>query len=302
MEKLRLLTSVFFSFGLICLAAAIVYFSYGLIKTVNEAPALITQVEQTAQLLDPVVAEVQNITRLLPRIIAEVALIREQVPPILAQVEKLRLELPVVISEVEQVRIAIPSILDEVAKVRETVPPILDEVAKLRQLAPDLIVESQGYRALVPDVLAEVKETREIIMPTMERAETLVADARVAGKEASEGAVSGFFTGFIKAPFKILAGTADTLFGSNNKLTTKDLALLEQTVKQVIDEGTNNYNKQWQNKKSGARGKVIFLGETIKDEKQCRLLRFEMDTKTKKGIEREATVCLDANNQWQVVN
>jgi hypothetical protein len=301
MEKSRLFISLFLSFSLICLSAAIAYFSYGLIKTVNAAPALISHVEQIATLIDPVVAETQKITDLVPQIIAEVEMIRKQVLPILTEVEKLRLDLPVLLNEVEQVRNAIPSILDEVAKVRETIPGILDEVAKTRVLVPDLVIESQGYRALVPDVLAEVKETREIVMPAMERAETLIANARGAGKEASEGAVSGFFTGFIKAPFKILSGTADTLFGGNNKLTKEDIALLEETTKQVIDNGTINYRQQWHNNKSGAKGAVTLLNEATEIGRQCRMIRFEIETKTQQNYSNDANVCLNASNQWQVV-
>lgn len=287
MEKSRIAVSVLLSFSLICLAAAIVYFTYGLIKTVNSAPALISQLEQASRSVDPVLKEMQAITDLIPPIIAEVAQVREQIPPILAEVEKLRLELP--------------AVLDEVEAVRTTIPIIVTEVTEIRGQIPSLVKESQEYRKLLPEVLAEVKATRAMISPTMDRAESLIADVRMAGHEAGEGAMTGLFAGVIKAPFKMLSSTATALFGRSNNLTAVDIKLIEDATRTVIENGTINTSQQWSNPQSGAEGTITLIDKYKKDNKLCRVVSYKISVNARMTHNKNGTICYDKNNQWQLV-
>ncbi len=301
MEKPSSLASLISSFSLVCLALAIAYFSYAVIKLVDEAPAIIEQIESTTKAIDPVVDEVAIITSMIPDIVEEVGLVREQVPPILTEVEALRLELPALLAEVEQIRLAIPPVLGEVEQVRLAIPPILEEVANVRGELPAIVAESEGYRALVPDVLAEVEATREIIPPTMAKAEVLIAKASVAGKQASEGAVTGFFTGIIKAPFRMVSGASSSVFGSQKGLNSKDIEILQATALELLNEAPVGVEKSWVNKKTGANGVIKLEEEFVIEGSPCRQLLI-ITKKDKKELENSRyRVCLDDQGSWAVV-
>lgn len=302
MERSRVLASIMLSISFIALAAAIAYFSYAIVKVVDEAPALITQSQEAAKVIDSVVDEVEKITALVPAIIDEVALVREQIPTILAEVEALRLQVPGILSEMEKTRNAIPPILTEVEQVRLSIPPIVEEVGAVREELPSILKEAEGYRLLIPDVLAEVEATRIMVPETMLQAQMLVADASVAGKEASEGAVTGFFTGIIKAPLKLVSGARGSVFGSSTKLTDKDLEILKNSASYVINQNVIGKTNTWSNPASGLSGKNTLLREFTRGDSVCRVVRLEA-AKNNKALETvERTTCLDADGVWVVAD
>ncbi|WP_157117936.1 hypothetical protein [Oceanicoccus sagamiensis] len=301
MEKVRPLTTLALPFSLVCIAAAIAYFSYAVIRVVEEAPAIIEQVESTTRAIDPVVDEVAIITALIPDIVDEVGLVREQITPILTEVEALRLELPTLLAEVEQIRLAIPPVLDEVEQVRLAIPPVLEEVANVRGELPAIVAESEGYRTLVPEVLAEVEATREMIPPTMAKAEVLINKASVAGKKASEGAVTGFFTGIIKAPFKMVSGASSSVFGSQKGLNSTDIDLLQGTALKLLNEAPVGSEESWENKKTKAKGTIKVEKEFVESGNPCRQLWIKTLKEKKELDNSRYRVCLDDQGSWAVV-
>lgn len=300
MEKIRVYASVFFSFSLICIAVSLMYFSYALLKTVAEAPGLITKVKETAKVIDPVLDEVENITRLIPNIIDEIGLIREKIPPILTEVEALRLQIPAIISEVEKIHNIIPSILAEVKQVRKAIAPVIKEVANVRGQIPSIVAESKGYRQLIPDVLAEVEATREMIPETMEKAEKLIAEASNAGQEASEGAVTGFFTGLLKAPLKIV-GAGKSALAASKILNEKDLEIVTAVALDVLNKEKVGGKRKWENKRSGLNGTVRLLKEYQSAGRLCRTVDISTLKKGKLLDQRESSACLNENGQWEIL-
>ena len=301
MDKARLLASTFFSLSLVCIAGSVTYFSYALIKTLDEAPALVEQIRNAVKDLDPITKEVENITVVLPGIVSEISLVREQIPLILAEVEALRLQLPTFFSELEKTRETIPSILSEIEQVRLSIPSVVEEVANVRGQIPAIIIESQGYRDLVPDVLAEIEATRVMVSPTMARAEKLVADASVAGQQAGEGAVAGFFSGLIKTPFRMVSTAGNSIFGHLKELSAKDVELLTATARDVINEGELAGSKTWHNKKSNASGSVTLLEEYKKNGQLCRVIGLEGVKDNVALVQEQHTACLSDKGKWEVV-
>ncbi|CAH0990931.1 hypothetical protein SIN8267_01032 [Sinobacterium norvegicum] len=301
MDRARLWTSSFLSLSIICLSAALAYFSYTVIRTLEAAPQLIHQAQDAAKVIDPILSEVTTVTTLIPQIIEEVALVRAQIPPILQQVEAIQRQIPEILTEIEKTRAVIPSILAETEQVRLTIPPILSEVAGVRKQIPSMINESAGYRALIPHILAEVEATREMVPVTLNKTEYLIAEARVAGQEASEGAVTGFFTGIIKAPFKMVSGASSKMMAISKNLNDEDVALLTGTVEDLINQGNIGQSKTWSNKKSGVSGTTTLARQYKKDGKQCRVITLTAAKANKQLENTERTICVDQTGEWKII-
>jgi hypothetical protein len=192
------------------LAAAIVYFAWQLALINDKIPAITGSVDQVSQQIEPVLAEVREIRQ-------EIHQLQSLVPPIL--------------TEVGAVRQQIPAVVAEVAQVRAQIPPLL---ATADQAIIALNTTRDDVVPLVPLALDEIRLTRESIEPTLDRVEYMVDDAFSkadsailsagdAGKKASEGAVSGFFTGLIKLPFQLVGTLASPVVKSVDADVLKQL-------------------------------------------------------------------------------
>jgi surface antigen len=272
MEKASLYSRLFFSFSLVCLAGAIAYFSYALIQAVDELPELLDQVDEAAAFMGPVLQEAESITALIPSIVEEVAQVREQIPAILAEVGALRLELPAILAEVEKTRESIPPILAEVEQVRQAIPPVIAEVANVREQLPS----------------------------TMDRAERLIAEASSAGKQASEGAVTGFFTGIVKAPFKMVSGASSSVFKTAGSMSQGDIKLLTDSALMRLNNAKVGSVERWGNQKSAVGGEITVVKEYSVAGRLCRVLSFTIVNKGKLQESNESAACLDENNEWVV--
>ncbi len=237
------------------IAAAIIYFAYQLAQ-INDNVAVVTQsVEQVSQYIEPTLEEVKAIR-------LEITQLRNLVPDVLAEVAEVRKQIPIVVAEVAEVRQQIPPILAQVESIKKEIDPILQRVDKTvavvddtqRQI-PQIINTADNAIAAINDTNKEIKLTRESIDPTLDRVDGLVEDAYFkaqdainaaedAGKKASEGAVSGFFTGLIKLPFKFI-GSFDNIVFENIHLDGN------QNAKHLIDtsschvDANMHFNRSW---------------------------------------------------------
>lgn len=116
--------------------------------------------------------------------------------------------------ELSRLNQTLPEMTDEIRKARAAVQPALDEVQIIRRSIPDyfdradLIVSNA-----VPPVLHEAERMRESIPHYLDRLESLATGMRQAGRQASEGAVAGVFTGILNAPRSLLFAIGDSLTG-----------------------------------------------------------------------------------------
>ena len=265
----------FLAFSLICLAGSIVYFTVELGNVSKEIPDILDSIETTADKVEPVVKEVGQFRELIPTITNEVSAIRKQVP----------------------------SIISEVSEVRKQIPDILKEVKEVRQQIPIIVKEVEKIRPLVPQVLEEVKKTREAIPPMLSKADKIVSKAKDIGKKTSEGAVTGVFTGILKAPFKIVGGFGKAIFGGLTDeiegVTTKDKMLSENAAKELLSSGEPWQTKTWSNPDSKNSGSVTLKEMTEIDQRSCRTLNFKIKVDNKNRVNRDVTICLNEDSEWE---
>jgi len=275
MDK-RSLASYLLAISMICLAAAIVYFTLELKKISAELPELISSINTTG----------------------------EKVGPIMLEVKQFRKQLPALLTEIQHVRTQIPEILKEVARVREQIPPILAEAQKTRVLVPGILNEMAKTRALVPGVLNELAKTRESIPPLLARSERLVEKAKKTGKKASEGAVTGIFTGIINAPFAILSSVGKQIIGLTQEevklLSKQDLQQIQTLSLEILGSKNIGDSRTWHSDSTDHMSKISLKKIDNTGDEPCRTLHIQ--TWKGKNIEEDKLVetCHNEVGEWEL--
>lgn len=222
----------------------------------------------------------------------EINRIRSQLPAILDKVETTSENIKPIVTEVIKARDLVPPLTNEITELRKQIPSILQEVKQTRELIPPILKEVKQTRELVPPILKEVKKTREAIPPMLVKAENIVKQARFISKETSEGAVTGVFTGIIKAPFKLIGG----MFGSVNlkvdgmKAKDQQLAIKAVTDALSVDKIGEPYS--WSNPDSGNNGVITITEKKVIDERDCRLITALTTVADNEAVKKDVTVCL----------
>jgi surface antigen len=294
--------------ALFSLAGALIYFSVVLTRVLIALPQLTSEIQVTAEKIDPIVDEVHAIQEQIPLILDEVALIREQIPPILeqippilAEVEQIRLSIPPVLEETAEIRGAIPPILDEVTAYREQIPFILEEIDGIEQQIPIIVAEVDAVRNnMIPDIIEQVEAIRAEIPQHLDQAERISLNIETAGKKAGEGAVTGVFTGIVKAPMSIVSGIGGTVFPSS-ELNEQDRILIVQAAEGLIDGGNEGETVDWKNPDSGVRGKVSILEIQEASDPPCILIKMTAYRRYKKIGETNARICRDKQGAWEFI-
>jgi len=299
------------SLSMFALAAALVYFSIELVGVAKQIPGILTLVEHTSDKIDPVVDEVGEIRDIIPAILQEVEEVRKLVEPAIAEYAITNAQIPRILDEIEATRKTVPEItttvddvLKEVAATRKTIPGVLKTVNAASDTGLVIAKEVEGVRGLVPDVLAEVKTTRESIPGMMADADKLIDKARVAGKEASRGAVTGIFSGIIMAPFDFVGGVGQTLIGvaegEEDKFTEEDYALIKEAANVLLTLGKEGETERWNNPDSGSFGSMTLVGitEDFEEDTECRSLEVHAENPDGETESKDITLCKDDTGEW----
>jgi len=296
------------------IAAAIIYFAYQLAQ-INDNVVVVTQsVDQVSQHIEPTLEEVKAIR-------LEIVEVRNLVPDVLAEVAEVRKQIPAVVAEVAEVRQQIPPIIAQVESIEQQIDPILQRVDKTvavvddtqRQI-PQILTIADNAIATINDTNKEIKLTRESINPTLDRVDELVEDvyfkaqdaitgAEGAGKKASEGAVSGFFTGLIKLPFKLIGSLASPIVDSLDvnvarKLTEKDIELLAEAGTQAIKSQGTGKERRWDNPSSKNSGSITITRRYQSQGLECVEARVRISHKGKQIGDDQEKFCLNEKNEW----
>ena len=317
----RLVASYLFSLSLFALAGSIAYFTYEMTIVSKQVPDILQSIDNTSEKIEPIIDEVGQIIDLVPPILEQVEESRKLIPPILKQVEESRKLIPPILKEVEQTRKMIPPILEQVELTRKQIPAVLKESKAIRgelpavlssadkasQAVTDVSRQIEATRPLIPEVLKEVETTRESIPPMMDRADVLIEKARVAGQEASEGAVTGLFTGIIRAPFALVGDAGRSITGLTEaeakQLDKKDFELVEKASLYLLNNGTKGEERQWENADSGNHG-VVVLTDIYKEgeyaEIDCRSLNIQLYKKGKIIKQAPRSFCKDNTGKWDL--
>lgn len=293
------------------IAAAIVYFAYQLGQVGMQLPAVMQSVDEVSQHIEPALGEFKEIRKemtevrgLIPGVLAEVGEVRRQIPPILAQVEAINRQIEPILQRIDKT-------VTVVNDTQQQIPQILDT-------ADDAIVALNATRKevlpLVPPVLEEVKLTRQSVDPTLDRVEELVEDvyfkatdviagAQDAGKQASEGAVKGFFTGLVKLPFQFVGSLASPIVSQFDKkvadqLTEKDIELLAKTSDRAIQSDKLKKEWRWENPASGNSGSITVVRDFERQGLQCAEARIRISNKRKEILDMLDEFCKNEENKW----
>lgn len=307
-EKIKLFASLLLPLSLFAMAAAIAYFTYELSAVSRQIPDILERIDSTTENIEPVLVEVGNILDLVPPILKEVEETRKLIPPILKEVEQTRKMIPPILDEIEQTRKQIPAVLKESEAIRGELPAVLASADKASGAVAGVSKQVEATRPLVTDVLQEVATTRESIPPMMDRADVLIEKARVAGKEASEGAVTGLFTGIIRAPFALVEGAGNSIAGLTEEeakvFDKKDLTLVQQASLLLLNNGSKNDQQKWANDKTENHGTVKLkriYTEGEYSEIDCRTLHITLYTKDKLIKEGARSFCKNDKGEWDLV-
>ncbi|TNF91679.1 MAG: hypothetical protein EP300_00135 [Gammaproteobacteria bacterium] len=279
------------------IAAAIVYFAYQLAQ-INNIPAVLQSVDQISQQIDPALNEVAAIR-------VEIAEVRKQIPPILVQVESIN-------QQIEPILLRVDKTVAVVDDTQQQIPQILtttdNAIAALNDTRAEVI-------PLVPEALEQVKLTRESVDPTLDRVEVLVDDAyskalnaigaaKTAGQEASEGAVTGFFTGLVKLPFKLVGTLASPLTKNMDaevaeQLVESDLELMVEAGERGIKSGKIGQEQRWKNPESGNSGSLTLVRTFELEGFECNEVRIRISNARQQEIQDKIDeFCLNQEDKW----
>lgn len=276
--------------SIFCLSGAFVFFTIELSRVTQQIPVVLSSIEATGQKTQLMVEKISQISG--------------EIPPILAEVKQVREKIPSILEEVKQVRQQIPPVLEEVKQVRQQIPPVLKEVKQVRQQIPPLLEEVRNTRPVVTKAIDEVANTREAIPPMLVQAEKIVNDMHDIGQNTSEGAVTGVFTGILKAPFKIVGGIGEAIFGLNTKeiqeLTQMDEELMIEAIDALVTTNKIGKTLNWANAESGNEGAITFKEKEMIDAQECLVLHFVIRIKGKVRANTDVTLCLNDESEWEV--
>jgi len=160
----------------------------------------------------------------------------------------------------------------------------------------------------VPEILKEVETTRKSIPPLMDRADALIEKARVAGKEASEGAVTGIFTGIIKAPFALIGGAGESIASVPDKyekdFNDDDYGMIEETTLNLLNNGAEGDSKKWANPDTDNRGTAtltkVYIEEGVFSDTECREINVKLFTGDKEINDTTRKICKD-DEKWGII-
>jgi len=281
------------SAALFSVAGAITYFTYTVSQLHRDIPAILTQVDSSSGKVDPILDEVKAIRELVPPILSEIAAVRGEIPSIVNEVKETRMLIPPILQEVQSSRESIPALLKTVDSTVLSINQTNKEVAATRKLVPGILEEVKAVRK-------EVEATRKSLPPTLDRLDNLVAKAGVAGQKATEGAVTGVFTGVITAPFRALVGLGNVAAGEKVTLVGEDLAIATRTAI-ALTELNKGANKTWANPESGYRGKLTLLEKYTDDGRECVSMKHQAWKGEREIIDRVFDACRqDSGSPWEL--
>ncbi len=293
MSKSSAMATYVLSAALFSIAAAIAYFTYELSRLHQDIPAILTQVENTSGKVDPILAEVTEIRKMVPTILTEIAAVRGEIPSIVNEISETRKQIPPVLQEVKETRESIPAILKTVESASASIDQTNKEIAATRPLVPDVLKEVKAIRS-------EIEATRKSIPGTLKQVDELLAKASIAGQKATEGAVTGVFTGVITAPFRALSGIGRVVAGDEVFLEGEDLKIATEAA-YALTEMKVDSKKDWQNPASNSHGTLTLLKKYKDSGIDCVSMKNQVWKDEKKIIDRVFDACRkDTASPWEI--
>ncbi len=307
------------------LAAAIFYFGYQLFQINQNVPAISQSIERVSQQVEPSLVKVQFI-------LEEIAEIRKLIPSLLERVDKsvavmdaTQRQIPQIISATEQAIAVISETQQQIPQIISTTENVVAALNETQQQIPQIVNTTENaiaalnltrdeFMPYIPLTLEEVRLMRKTMENSLDRIEILIADANDkalnaillagdAGKKASEGAVSGFFTGLIKLPFKLIGTLASPIVKSIHadvakELTETDLELIATAGKKAVEAKKIDRAWKWNNPKSGNSGSLTIIRKYEIRGHVCVEVEVRVSIKGKEKINEPDYLCLNKDKKW----
>jgi surface antigen len=132
----------------------------------------------------------------------------------------------------------------------------------------------------------------------------MIERARVAGREASEGAVTGFFTGILTAPFRVVGGVGNMIAPGSSAakyFTEQDYELMRQAIG-PLSEASVGITQSWQNPESDTRGTLTLLRIYEHEGGECRDVKNQAWKGSTKVYDDVLTFCESGDGRWEQRN
>lgn len=311
------------------IALAIVYFAYQLAQINNNVSVVTDSIDQVSQHIEPTLEEVARVRteigevrQLVPQVLAEVAAVREQIPPIISEVAEMRRQIPPLLAQVEAINQQVDPILQRVDATVTVVDKTQQQIPQIVAATDNAVVAINEARKqvvpLIPKTLEEIRLTREAVNPTLDRVEDLVDDtylkaqqaiasAESAGKEASEGAVKGFFTGLIKLPFQLVGTLASPIVKNIDpdvakQITEQDIELMVEAGNTAIKSGKVDRERRWENPESGNSGSITITRYFELKGMECVEARIRISNRRKQIQDKGNEFCRNAEGKWTLAS
>ena len=274
----RLLSAAIF-----CLAIAISYFALQLSKIHREFALL----ERTLQTVDSQ----------LPSILKESAEIRSQVADTTQVVDSINQKVPDLLLQVKETTAVLaayeaqlPNIIAQLELANENIgvvtPTLPDMIESSNQMSTAISETNESVKRLtplIPQVLDEIAATRQALPGLLDRADNLVASAKDVGSQTTQGAVSGIFTGLLKAPVTILGTLASPfvqIFDEQitESLTKDEYSHINQAIETAWQSSDNNLPVYW----TSARGNKGSVSITERRANNCFTATIAIEVNVKK--------------------
>ena len=286
------------------LAAAIFYFACQLYQINQNVPAISQSIDRVSRQVKPSLEESQAIRE-------EIAEIRKLIPSLLERVDRS-------VAVIDDTQRQIPQILSTTENALTAINETQQQIPQIVNTAENAIAALNLTRdelmPYIPLTLEEVRLMRKTMEDSLDRIEILIDDANDkalnaillagdAGKKASEGAVSGFFTGLIKLPFKLVGTLASPIVKTIDadvakKLTDKDLELIATASKKAVEAKKIDRAWKWNNPKSGNSGSLTIIRKYEIRSHVCVEVQVRVSIKGREQMNEPDNLCLNKDEKW----
>lgn len=281
------------------LAGGMIFFTMKMASITDTIPKILEQAEKTVSAMEPALESVHEISTLMPEILEEIKQARQLVPVGLEESRQIRQTIGPAVNELTKTRKLVPQILQEVQIIRSQIPAIL---AAMEQTCNEL----EETRTLVPVILKEIRTTREAVPAMLRQADGIVKNAKKTGQQASEGAMTGIFTGIVKTPFSLVGGLGESLgkilTGTSTAEYNQDTRLLQPLVESLLAKGEVGDSLSSDNPANGRIGSVTLITLSTRHNKPCKTLRLEIRQGKTLLIKKMVTAVQDNTSTWDIVN
>ena len=307
------------------LAAAIFYFAFQLYQINQNVPAISQSVDRVSRQVAPSLEEAQAIREELAEFRKLIPSLLERVDNSVAVMDETQRQIPQIISATEKALAVIDETRQQIPQILSTAENAVAAINETQQQIPQIVntaenaivALNQTRDEVLPYIslsLEEVRLMRKAMEDSLDRIDILIDDANDkalnaivlagdAGKKASEGAVSGFFTGLIKLPFQWIGTLASPIVNTMDadiakKLTEKDLELIASASKKAVEAKKIDRTWKWNNPKSGNSGSLTIIRKYEIRSHACVEVQVRVSIKGKEKMNEPNELCLNKDKKW----